>query len=93
MIVHREDDGQTEGRLIDLDHAKYTDAQVEIKHYPVEDSRPEAALIASSFRVDVNVVLKAMEAVGLERVRGYVEDVIIFSAIGDLSTVTVQDLQ
>ena len=91
VIVHREDDGQTEGRLIDLDHAKYTDTQVEIKHYPTEDSGQELAMIASSYHVDINVARRAMEAVGLILTRYYIEDALAFSTIKDPST--VEDLQ
>jgi len=33
LIVHREDVGETQGHLIDLDHAKHTDAKARIKQY------------------------------------------------------------
>lgn len=94
VIIHREDDGQTEGHLIDLDHAKYTstNARVSIKRYHTDGLHQEAAMIASAYPgVDTDVVLRAIEAVGLELVRGYIKDALTFSTITNPST--IEDLQ
>ena len=72
LIVHREDDGETEGRLIDLDHAKRSDAKTGIKQYTSKDSTSQAKMLSSSLGVDGDVAFKALAAVGASRAFDYI---------------------
>lgn len=95
LIVHREDDGETEGHLIDLDHAKYTNAKARIKQYVADNLTPQAEMLCPSLGVDGDVTSKAIAAVGTDRACDYIQAALHFHNLPTMEggRYTVEDLE